>query len=211
MVGEREGVLLIQFARSPEVGQVKTRMMPALSAVQACELHCELMRWTARHLVGSGLGPVQLSVAGSLEHPVLQQCLDAGAGSLQPQSGADLGERMYRALETGLQCHLGVVLVGSDCPAIDSDYLAAAIDGLANAPVVLGPAMDGGYVLIAARQVDTRLFEDIQWGTDTVYRETVNRLETLGLGWVALPALQDIDRPEDLPAWHELRGNAPAT
>jgi rSAM/selenodomain-associated transferase 1 len=186
-------------------------MMPTLTGAQACELHCELLRWTSRRLVGSGLGPVQLSVAGSLNHPVLSECLVLGVDRLAAQHGADLGERMHGALVNALQQYTGAVLVGSDCPAIDSDYLEAAINGLARAPVVLGPAQDGGYVLIAVRQVDARLFEGIHWGTDTVYQETVARLRELGLDWVALPTLQDIDRPEDLPAWHQLRMSTPNT
>ena len=71
--------------------------------------------------------------------------------------------------------------------------------------MVLGPALDGGYVLIGARRIDAEVFREIPWGTDLVYARTVERLQELGWEWAALPALQDIDRPEDLAAWHRLR------
>ena len=211
MTGEQQDTVLIQFARSPEVGRVKTRMMPTLSATQACDLHCDLLLWTSRRLLESAVGPVQLSVAGSLDHPLLSECLALGVERLEVQHGADLGERMFRALSSALEQYSGAVLVGSDCPGIDGDYLRAAVGELATASVVLGPALDGGYVLIAVSEVDARLFEGIRWGTDTVYEDTVARLLELGLDWTALPALQDIDRPEDLPAWQQLRADASTT
>lgn len=205
MAAERGATLLIQFARSPRVGQVKTRMLASLSARQACELHCELMRWTCSRLTGSALGPVQLSVAGALNHPVVTECAAMGVSGVEAQRGADLGERMYEALSCALENFVKVVLVGSDCPAIDGDYLGLAVAGLDRAPVVLGPALDGGYVLIGVRQVEAGMFRDISWGTETVYSETLSRLRELGLDWLELPPLGDIDRPEDLPAWHRLR------
>ena len=56
---EPGSVLFIQFARSPVAGEVKTRMIPALGARRACQLHCDLVRWTSRILVNAGLGPVR--------------------------------------------------------------------------------------------------------------------------------------------------------
>jgi rSAM/selenodomain-associated transferase 1 len=197
--------LLVQFARSPLAGSVKTRMIPALTPEQACELHCELLAWTCHHLLAAQLGPVELQVAGDLDHPVLQRCRDAGLRRILPQAGAGLGERMFHALDSGLQHFERVLLVGSDCPWIDGEYLRAASAALDHASVVLGPALDGGYVLIGARRIDAEVFREIPWGSDVVYARTVARLEKLGWEWAALPALQDIDRPQDLAAWHRLR------
>ena len=197
--------LLVQFARSPVAGGVKTRMIPTLTPEQACELHCELLEWTCRRLLGAALGPVDLQVAGDLHHPLLERCRDAGLRGIQPQVGAGLGERMQYALESGLQNFDRVLLVGSDCPWIDTQYLRGAVAALDHAPVVLGPALDGGYVLIGVRRIDADIFRDIAWGTDVVYAQTLTRLRELGWEWAALPTLQDIDRPEDLAAWYRLR------
>lgn len=199
-------VLLIQFARAPVVGAVKTRMMPHLSPEQACALHSELVLWTCRQLVACGFGAVQLAVTGDADHPLFKRCMEElGVAAVTRQQGEDLGERMGRALADGLATHRRVVLVGSDCPSIDRDYLAAALRGLEQQTLVLGPAEDGGYVLVGARAICPEMFEEIPWGTGEVYAETVRRLRRLGRGWEELPTLADIDRPADLAVWRALQ------
>lgn len=197
--------LLVQFAREPVPGRVKTRMMPHLGPQAACELHCELVDWTCRQLLAAGLGPVELCVAGNPRAELFARLRDLGVARVTRQKGSDLGERMLRALQCGLARHEGVVLVGSDCPALSPGYLAAAVAALETAPVVLGPAQDGGYVLIGARRVVPAIFEGVEWGGAGVYRRTVANLEGAGLDFRALPPLADVDRPEDLPAWEALR------
>ena len=205
MADKLNSTLLIQFARAPLAGQVKTRMMPCLTAQEACELHCELVLWTSASLAGSGLGEVRLSVAGDATHALFVQCRELGVSRISQQSGADLGERMYRAIQGGLQHYTNVILVGSDCPAIDGSYLAQALRALQGAPLVLGPAQDGGYVLVGAREIYRELFEDIPWGTEQVYGKTLESIRKLDLNWAELPVLADVDRPEDLAAWKILR------
>lgn len=204
-MGARGDCLLIQFARAPVAGAVKTRMLPSLTPEQACKLHRELVLWTCDTLVGARLGAVQLAVTGARDDPLFLRCLERGAGAIVAQRGRDLGERMLHALADGLAHYDSVMLVGSDCPDIDRDYLALALAQLAEVQVVLGPARDGGYVLIGARRVEPALFRDINWGSDTVYADTVARLEGLGLSWADLPPLADIDRPQDLAHWRRLR------
>ena len=197
--------LLIQFARAPLAGRVKTRMMPYLTAQQACELHCELLLWTSATLAGSGLGEVQLSVAGDTAHPLFVQCRELGVSRISQQCGADLGERMYRAMRGALRHYTKVILVGSDCPAIEVSYLEQAQRALDTASLVLGPAQDGGYVLIGATEIHPALFEEIPWGTDQVFEKTMESIRKQGLSCAELPVLADIDRPEDLAAWKILR------
>lgn len=202
---EPGSVLFIQFARSPVEGKVKTRMIPALGARGACQLHCDLVRWTSRILVNAGLGPVQLAVAGNTLHPLVQQCRDMGIAEVVPQSGTGLGERMFTALDEALERFERVILVGSDCPGLDDAYLSRAVDSLQQASVVLGPAEDGGYVLIGARQVSREMFAAIDWGSSQVYAQTLARLQDIGCDWLSLPAQVDIDRPEDIVHWESLR------
>jgi rSAM/selenodomain-associated transferase 1 len=203
---EREApALLLQFAREPVAGRVKRRMIPHLTPRQALDLHCELVLWTCARLTQAHLGAVELAVAGNPDHPLFRRCLELGAGAVRRQRGADLGERMHRAIGEALACYPRVILVGSDCPGLDRSYLAAALAALERVPVVLGPAEDGGYVLIGARQIRRELFEGICWGGDTVLSATRSRLQKLGWAWRELPALADVDRPGDLPAWEALR------
>jgi rSAM/selenodomain-associated transferase 1 len=197
--------LFIQFAREPLAGSVKTRMMPHLSPREACALHSELVLWTARSLVGAGLGAVELAVTGALEHPLFDHCRELGLAGVGAQRGAHLGERMYNALVDGLGRFERVILIGSDCPGIDRDYLQMAVRALDGEEVVLGPALDGGYVLIGARRIYREIFEGITWGSDTVLAETRQRLRRSAVTWAELPALADIDRPEDLAVWESLQ------
>ncbi|QFU76229.1 glycosyltransferase [Halioglobus maricola] len=198
--------LLIQFAKEPVPGQVKTRMLPALSPEQAVHLHCDLVHWTAQVLTGAGVGAVELAVAGSTRSPLFEQCRTLGVEAIRPQRGSGLGHRMCNALEEGLSRYAKVILVGSDCPQIDSAYLEQAAALLDANDVVLGPAEDGGYVLIGVTDLDWRWFDGVHWGTDTVYADTVTRLEATETSWSALPVLQDIDRPEDLRLWRTIAG-----
>lgn len=197
--------LFIQFAREPVPGAVKTRMLPQLSPAQACELHSELVLWTCNRLVEAELGPVEIAVAGGPDHALFQRCRELGATGITRQRGSDLGERMHNAICDGLSRYRQVVLVGSDCPALDGAYLRQALVALEDAPLVFGPAEDGGYVLVGARAISPEVFRDISWGTEQVYSQTCDRLRRAGLGWGELATLADIDRPEDLPRWEALR------
>ncbi len=190
----RGPALLIQFAREPVEGAVKTRLIGALSPAQACELHCELVWRTCTTLLATGLGDVELAVAGSTGHPLFADCLEQGVRRLTRQRGEDLGERMYNAIADGLARYERVLLVGSDCPGIDAAYLEEALRALDSVPVVLGPALDGGYVLIGACRVERGLFSDIPWGGDTVYAQTLQRLQSLDLRWAELPTLAAVFR-----------------
>lgn len=203
-----QNVLLIQFAREPLPGQVKTRMLPELSPEQACELHRELVLWTSGTLARAGVGTVELAVAGSTSSPLFQHCLGLGVSAISRQSGRDLGERMYRSMASGLERYEKVILVGSDAPQIDSGYLQNAVEALENVDVVLGPAEDGGYVLIGANRLQPDWFEQVAWSSASVYKDTVAQLEATGASWHALSVMRDIDRPEDLPIWQAIVDDA---
>jgi rSAM/selenodomain-associated transferase 1 len=201
----KKEALFIQFAKEPVSGLVKTRMQPTLSAEQACALHTELLLWVCRTLCESKLADVELWVSGERKHPVFDACGALGIGGLQSQSGDNLGDRMFNAISESLGYYQKVILVGSDCPQIDADYLRCALQALDNKSLVLGPAIDGGYVLIGATAIQASLFEGISWGTDAVFCETVQLIEERGIGWSQLLPLADIDRPEDLSIWQALR------
>lgn len=206
MVPVAERVLLQQFAKAPEPGRVKTRMQARLSAAEACALHEELVRWTCETLHASALGGVELWVAGDPGHALFRECAALGQIALRMQATAgDLGVRMCEALNDGLARADRVLLVGSDCPALSGGYLQEALVALDEADLVLGPALDGGYVLIGANKPVDPVFVDIGWGSSRVLEQTLARASAAGIGVSELQALQDIDRPEDLPHWWALR------
>jgi rSAM/selenodomain-associated transferase 1 len=190
---------ILVFCKPPIPGQAKTRLIPALGAEGAADLHAELARATVARAVCSRLAPVELWASASPEHPLFQRLCADHACVLQTQCGDDLGARMAQALETTLADADFAVLIGTDCPALDEHYLAEACAALANgADAVLGPAEDGGYVLIGLHRSDPALFAGMAWGTSAVLAQTRRRLAALAWSVHELATLWDLDRPEDL-------------
>lgn len=197
MTYEFPQALLIQFAKAPEPGKVKTRMQPQLTAEQSLSLHCRLVKRTYQTLVHSAVATVELWTSGGDRCQFFRD-LEPRA-ILREQRGADLGVRMHHALADGLDRYEAVVLVGSDCPFLSPEVLSEALGLLvADKDCVLGPATDGGYVLIGLTRNSVELFADIDWGTDQVLAQTRSRLRQLGWQWAELTPLSDIDKPEDL-------------
>ncbi|WOJ95654.1 TIGR04282 family arsenosugar biosynthesis glycosyltransferase [Congregibacter brevis] len=193
--------LLQQFARYPEPGKVKTRLQTQLSAEESCAVHESLLLRTARTLVQAELGDQELWLDRAGEHSTLSSALGMGMAGPYLQRGGDLGERMYASLHEGLGRAEAVVLVGSDCPVLSRDYLLAAFQSLERADVVLGPAEDGGFVLIGCTSVHEDMFAGVSWGGDEVLETTRANFERLGLADAYLATLYDVDSPDDLRRW----------
>lgn len=197
-----DSVLLQQFARFPRLGQVKTRLQQELGETVAYQTHCELLSLTNRQLLAAQLGPVELWLELTGTHAAVDGCIASGALGPRLQQGPDLGARMIHALNDGLARFHRVLLVGSDCPGLDAGYLAAARDGLDEADLVFGPAEDGGFVLIAAREaLAPGLFAGVRWGEGDVLAQCEARAVSAGLTARRLKLRYDIDRPEDLRRW----------
>lgn len=195
----RSGTAVLVFARSPRAGQVKTRLMPALSGAQAARLHSRMVDHALGQACASGLGPVFLCAAPTASCPRLGALADRHGVEVVQQRGADLGARMAHAITHALERHPRVLLMGSDCPFLEAGVLRAADAALAGgARVVLVPAVDGGYVLVGSDRPCDGIFEGMPWGGERVMTETRRRLRELGLAWRELPPLQDIDRVQDL-------------
>lgn len=191
------------FARTPEPGRVKTRFIPTLGEEGASALHCELIRltWQRTHTGLRWPMTLWMSEPGK-EDWFARHCPGA---VLALQQGQDLGLRMSHALQATLKQHALAIVIGADCASLDSAYLDEAVRALQQgADVVLGPAEDGGYVLLGVRRtVPESIFEDIAWGTDQVLQQTRAKLRALsvanGLVWEELAPRWDVDRPGDLP------------
>ena len=188
-------VRLVQFARAPVAGAVKTRLLPALSPQQACEVHRQLVAHTTGQLLASS--QVELTLyTDDISNDWMRTHAQQHGIALVAQVAGDLGARMLAACRDAPL--VPTLLVGSDCPALDEAYLRTAIAALGQCDVVIGPARDGGYVLLGAQQPYPALFEHIDWGSDRVLAQTLSQAERSGLSVQLLNTLDDIDRPEDL-------------
>jgi len=189
---------VIVFAKAPQAGFAKTRLIAALGAQGAAHLAERLLFATLEHAREADIGPVQLCVTPDRTHPAFALAAQRGSTTLSDQGDGDLGVRMARAFERVLSTHDHALLIGTDAPQLDAAYLRAAATALNEADAVFGPAADGGYVLVGLRRTTPELFTGMRWSHNKVMAGTRERLAALGLRHVELPVLHDIDEPADL-------------
>ena len=186
--------LIIQFAKFPRLGAVKTRLQGLLTEQGSYDLHIKLLTHVNQTIEESGFNHVlALDKLGELE------CINSIAKQtpILLQQGHDLGAKMQAALNWGLKRYQKVVIVGSDCPVLDAEFYAKVCRTLDEYDQVFIPAEDGGYVLIAAKTINPVIFKDMPWGTGEVMTETKSRLDQQGKAYKCLAELWDVDRPED--------------
>jgi len=190
---------LLIFAKAPVPGRVKTRLAGQLGARGAAELYKRLLRRTLAIARAARLCPVELWCAPDARHGFFADCRRDYGVRLRRQRGGDLGRRMNHALNRALAGKAYAVLIGGDCASLGAAELREALDHLATGrEVVLGPAADGGYLLVGLRRPCPALFRGIAWSTPTVLAATRRRLDRAGLAWVELSAGWDVDTPADL-------------
>lgn len=181
------------FIRFPTAGVANTRLIPAVGAERAAEVHRRLVERTIATVCAAGL-PLVLHTTGATRQSFFDWL---GEVETVEQGKGDLGERLARVPAPS-------ILLGADIPDLTPDHLRAAVRALEEAPVVVGPAVDGGYYLLGFRSPVPFLFDAMPWGTDAVFAETVRRLDERGVDHRVLDPLDDCDRPEDLARWPEL-------
>lgn len=203
---------LAVFAKFPEPGRVKTRLIPALGAEGAAALHDQMVRHTLdrvrelqltreaeAHVFCAGAEPERFGHHFKSDIPCAAQ------------SDGDLGKRMRMAFRHMLRDANAAVIIGTDCPDISQGVLGMAFDALRSCDLVLGPATDGGYYLIGLRRPVPSLFENMEWSTPSVLSETLARASALGLSVLMLPTLSDVDEPGDVAAWDRVRATISPT
>lgn len=192
--------VVIVFARAPIAGRVKTRLAERLGANGAARLHRQLTRNAVRVARAARCGRVEVHV--TRRHAFFRML----ESKLRLQRGADLGERMHRALRDALRRERCAILIGTDCPVLKPRDLRRAARWLqGGADLVLAPAEDGGYTLIGARRLSAQIFANVNWGKPQVMRETLRNIARTGLRARLLPAVWDVDRPADLDRLRALR------
>lgn len=202
------------LARWPVPGRCKRRLAAGIGTGRAARVQQGLTRHTLanaralRDLGGGAISPSLVLAAEPLGPRAVQRWarqLGADRGVVQGSGG--LGVRMQRQLQRAWRDGAGqVVLIGSDLPALQPADLQAAFRALEQAPLVLGPAADGGYWLIGlGRQAPTslagRLCSGMPWGTGQVLERSLAAARALGVEPALLELRADLDRPDDLRPW----------
>jgi rSAM/selenodomain-associated transferase 1 len=192
-----EPVQLAIFGKAPIAGFAKTRLISALGAEGAANLHAFLVKRTVETALASSLRPVTLWCAPDACHDLFRSLRKVYGIETFDQIEGDLGARMLDAF-VRLTARSPTLLIGTDCPmlsAADLDRCASGLRGGGDAVFI--PAEDGGYVLIGLRRPQPRLFEGVAFGTDGVMRQTRERSRELHLSAFETDALWDVDTVAD--------------
>lgn len=184
---------LIIFTRNPELGKCKTRLARVIGDDAALDIYRLLLKHTAE---------VTRQVDADkyvfyTEQIVVSDIWDDSIFHKKIQRGDDLGEKMNNAfMDVFNNEYEKVMIVGSDLFDLTPQIIEDAFRQLQTHDIVIGPSEDGGYYLLGMKTLHSGIFQDKEWGSDTVLAETLECCKHLKTA--KLPELNDIDTYEDL-------------
>lgn len=186
---------LLMFVKNIAEGKVKTRLAATIGHAAALSVYRHLLVHTEKctyNLLAN-------KIVFYSDHPEVDDIWSEAFYHKQIQAGHDLGERMQNAFEYAFtQGNDRVAIIGSDCFELSSEIMETAFKKLDHYDVVLGPALDGGYYLLALKSLHKEIFQNIEWSTDRVLTQTLQACRQLGLSTIKLQPLSDIDNETDL-------------
>ncbi len=194
------------FVKAPIPGRVKARLAADIGPARAAALY----RRVGRQVVASTVSNTHQTAVWYAPRTcgrLVRAWLDGlGVSRFHAQPAGDLGRRLRGAFARHFRARARrVILIGSDCPGVDSRLVSQALLALDECDLVLGPAHDGGYYLIGLRAPAPELFRGIAWSTEVVLEQTLAQARALGLRLVLLPTLRDVDTASDARAIGILR------
>jgi len=185
--------ILIIFTRNPILGKVKTRLAKTVGNQTALDIYLFLLQKTKEVTQNVHCDKVIFYSEEILENDLW----DTTTHKKNLQVGKDLGAKMNHAFETCFEDKYDkVVLIGSDLYDLEVSHIEEAFEKLEKKEVVIGPATDGGYYLIGLKKTYPEIFQNKNWGTSSVRKETLKNLEKVNVH--LLPILNDVDVFEDI-------------
>lgn len=189
--------------KAPRPGTVKTRLAADIGIESATAIYKLLVEHQLSQIPEKWA--IAIHFAPDDAESEMREWLSpyAREASFIPQCQGNLGERMKATVTH--EFHTGadiVALIGGDCPYLTRKYLASAAVLAKNVDTVIGPAMDGGYVLLLLKQPHAALFDHIDWSTSRVLEQTRQAADANRLSHVILDPLEDIDDHASLCRFH---------
>lgn len=194
---------LLVFSKVAKQGQVKSRIAVTNSTAEALRIYQELCHVTASVVAATkGLCRPVVHFTGGLEPDSLKTVFSSVC-EFVVQQGKTLGDRLAFAAKCSFEKGASMVcIIGCDCPTLVSGDIETAFDLLAdNRDVVIGPAIDGGYYLIALRPSGLEVFDAKSWGEKTLLDETMSIINNKKLSVAILSIKSDIDTWDDYQLW----------
>lgn len=205
------------MTKAPEAGKVKTRLTPPLTPAEAAALNICFLRDLARsideateHAPACGVAIFTPVGRESAYEKILPQSF-----LMIPRRGDGFGERLALAVNDLLTAGFeSVCLINSDSPTVPAANFAEAANELAKSGdrVVLGPSDDGGYYLIGLKVPHQEIFQNIDWSTERVLEQTIERAGEINVPVHRLATSFDVDDRATLQRLCEelLDSNVPA-
>lgn len=190
---------MLIFVKFPEPGKVKTRLAQDMGKKKAAQIYSRMARTIINKLSKSKDYKVMIFFDPPERKADVKTWLQYNGCKFLPQEGSSLGERMANAFRWAFS--LGeekAVIIGTDCIDISNDLICESFDALDKTDVVLGPAEDGGYYLLGLKKLTPEIFNNIDWSTNRVLNQTLEKLGEKGLSFKLLQTLKDIDTVSDL-------------
>lgn len=186
---------LLIFVKYPEPGKVKTRLAATIGAELAAQLYQEFVRQTFELTLQSQVAARFVTFTPVDKEPELKKLFPGPWQWFPQENSPNLGVRIQRAIQhVQQQGYSQVITIGTDSPSLPAEYLDQAAAALMQHDLVLGPATDGGYYLIGLKNnAPVELFSGIDWSTEHVLRQTLQRAGQLRLSVQQLPIWYDVD------------------
>jgi rSAM/selenodomain-associated transferase 1 len=182
--------IVIVFARAPRLGAVKRRLAREIGARAALRFHLATLTRLTRALAADRRYRTVLAITpdrARLRMPMRVARI--------PQGSGHLGIRMHRAFRRFPRSR--IALIGSDIPDAGPADVRAAFRALGNAQAAFGPAVDGGYWLVAlSPRRPARPFAAVRWSSEHALADTLANF--VGRRVAMLRTLRDVDTADDL-------------
>ncbi|WP_420603990.1 TIGR04282 family arsenosugar biosynthesis glycosyltransferase [Flagellimonas sp.] len=185
--------LLLIFTRNPELGKCKTRLASKVGDYAALEVYKFLLEHTVSVTQNLNMEKYVYYSESIWKNDVW----DNTVYQKKLQNGNDLGMRMKQAFLDGFDSGFEkIIIIGSDMYDLSQKNLEEAFAKLDEHDYVLGPAEDGGYYLLGMTSFKEELFQNKDWGTDTVLHNTLSDLKNEN--YFMLKTKNDVDHYEDI-------------
>jgi len=192
---------IMVFLKYPRNGEVKTRLAATIGNEIATHIYknlCEITFEQCLLLQKNDDIDILLFCASDKDIGKVNKWTDNSFIS-RSQRGNDLGERLHNAFEQVFcEGYNKCAVIGTDAPEISAYIIEQAFFALDNNDYVIGETEDGGYYLLGMKEYNPKIFEEISWSTNTVYKRTTEIIYSLNKTVFNLPILIDIDKEEDL-------------
>ncbi|MCX7195582.1 MAG: TIGR04282 family arsenosugar biosynthesis glycosyltransferase [Proteobacteria bacterium] len=189
---------IIIFAKAPQPGFAKTRLIPALGAEGAAELAQQMLFNTLHEALSADIGTVELCITPKIDDIAWQGITFPLGTEITDQGEGDLGARLARASDRAIENGRSAILIGTDCVEMSATLLREAAQSLHEHDAVIHCAADGGYALLGLKRYSAVLFSDMPWSTDAVASTTIARIGQLAWSLHVGQLLHDVDAPQDL-------------